>query len=147
MPRLSRWMVRAALLYFAGGAMLGALLLAGKAAPLDPRWVRLLDVHIECVLVGWVIQFALGVAYWILPRLDGTGRRGREGAAVLAFGLLNAGIALVTAGVTSQPRIEVLVAFGRLSELAAVAAFAIHALPRVRSALAAWNTAASRGLA
>lgn len=144
MPPLSRWMVRAALLHFAGGALLGALLLAGKAVPLDPRLVRPLDVHIECVLIGWIVQFALGVAYWILPRLDGAGRRGRERSAVLAFALLNLGVLLVGAGAVGRPRLEALIAAGRMAELAAAGAFIFHALPRVRSAMAALGAAAGR---
>jgi len=27
-----------------------------------------LPIHIEVLIFGWIIQFTLGTAYWILPR-------------------------------------------------------------------------------
>ena len=129
MPRLSVWMVRASLVYLGLGVTFGALLLANKGVPLAPALWALLPLHVECVLIGWTVQLAMGVAYWILPRFGG--ERRREGLGWLAFALLNAGI--LTAGTGSWVAGLASVTFlGRLAELLAAAAFALHAWPRVK---------------
>ena len=68
MPVLSTWMVRAALLSLGFGFALGAWMLSAKAIPFDPSYRRLLAPHIEVLLFGWLLQLAVGVALWILPR-------------------------------------------------------------------------------
>lgn len=129
MPRLSCWFVRAALLYLAIGFSLGALLLAHKGLGWSPLWWRWLPAHIEFLMIGWTGQLILGVAFWILPRFGGSRRR--EGAAWLAFGLINLGVLLAGWGpVLAAPTWVVLA--GRLAELAAMAAFAFHAWPRIK---------------
>ncbi|MCX7854196.1 MAG: cbb3-type cytochrome c oxidase subunit I [Caldilineales bacterium] len=129
MPRLSCWFVRAALLYLAVGFSLGALLLTTKGLGWSPLWWRWLPAHIEFLVIGWTGQLILGVAFWILPRFGGS--RGREGPAWLAFGLINLGVLLAGLGpVLAAPGWVVLA--GRLAELAAMAAFAAHAWPRIK---------------
>lgn len=129
MPRLSCWFVRASLLYLAVGVTFGGLLLAHKGIPLHPFLWRLLPLHIEFLLFGWLVQLAMGVAFWIFPRFWRS--RGNERPAWVAFGLLNAGVLL--AGVSpllAWPAWFILI--GRLAEAGAAVAFAIHAWPRVK---------------
>ena len=129
MPRLSVWFVRTALAYLALGLTLGMLLLWNKGIPLDPQVWRLLPAHIEFLLMGWTVQLALGVAFWILPRWQT--QRGDVRPAWLAFVLLNVGIwCVVLGGWLSLP--DGVVAFGRVCEAAAAGAFALHAWPRVK---------------
>ena len=129
MPRLSVWFVRAALLYLALGLTFGGLLLANKGVPLHPLTWRLLPAHVECLLFGWTVQLAFGVAFWILPRWQT--QRGEVRLAWAAFALLNAGIWLVVlAGWLDFP--AWVAAVGRASEACAVAAFVLHAWPRVK---------------
>lgn len=131
MPRLSCWFVRAALLYLALGFTLGGLMLGNKGLPLSPLFWRLLPAHIECLLMGWTVQLMMGVAFWILPRFQG--QRGNEKPAWAAFFLLNAGVLLAGFGPTLALSGWTMVA-GRAAEVAAVAAFAIHAWPRIKPA-------------
>ncbi len=131
MPRLSRWFIRSALLYLALGFTLGGLMLSNKGAPLSPLLWRLLPAHIECLLMGWTVQLMMGVAFWILPRFQG--RRGNETPAWAAFFLLNAGVLLAGFGPTLALSGGV-ITVGRMAEAAAVAAFAIHAWPRIKPA-------------
>ncbi len=129
MPRLSCWFVRASLLYLAVGVTFGGLLLAHKGIPLHPFLWRLLPLHIEFLLFGWLVQLAMGVAFWIFPRFWRS--RGNERPAWVAFGLLNAGVLL--AGISpllAWPAWFILI--GRLAEAGAAVAFAIHAWPRVK---------------
>ena len=129
MPRLSQWYIKAALLYLLAGFTIGMLMLANKGVPFYPALWRLLPVHIEFLLVGWTLQFVLGVAFWIAPRFWQPPRRGDERGAVAAWILLNLGVWAVVAGVWLETAAFMLP--GRLLEATAVAAFAWHIWPRI----------------
>jgi len=128
-PRLSCWFVRTSLIYLAVGFTLGGLLLFHKGVALYAKLWRVLPVHIELLLLGWTLQLAMGVAFWILPRMRG--RRGNEKLAWLAFVLLNAGVWCVGLGTLLRAPTTILFA-GRLVEGIAVIAFAAHAWARVK---------------
>ncbi len=132
MPRLSRWMIRAALVYLWAGITIGGLLLAHKGVPLHPALWGWLPVHIEFLLIGWVAQLAMGVAFWILPRYWNKPRRPRARLAYLAFWLLNVGIGLVTVYLLRLAERPYLLA-GRAAEVGAVLLFARHAWGRIVS--------------
>lgn len=132
MPRLSQWMFRAAFIYLLLGFTVGALLLAHKGLPLHPALWGWLPAHIEFLLMGWVVQLTMGVAFWILPRYWQKPRRPKEAYAQAAFVLLNLGIWLVIAGTTFRAGLWILFA-GRLVELGAILLFARHAWRRVVS--------------
>ena len=135
MPTLSRVAIRTALMALGLGAFIGAWTLAAPAFGAQPPWA-LLPLHLELLLFGWLVQFGMGVAYWILPRTPGRpSERGRGFAAVAAFLLLNAGVLL--AGMGPALGSDATLAAGRILELLAAVAFASHAWPRVRLAVAA----------
>ncbi len=94
MPRLSFWAVRFSLVYLLAGFTLGAMLLANKGAPLAPWVWRLLPIHVDFVIFGFIAQLVMGVEFWILPRFSG-GSRGNESVAWLAITCLNLGIWLL----------------------------------------------------
>lgn len=129
MPRLSVWFIRTALLYFFSGFTLGALLLANKGAPFVPWIWRWRPAHIDLLLVGWIVQLAMGVAYWILPRFRQ--QRGNTRAAWSAYFLLNAGVLLAAVAVPLDAPVWQPV-LGRLLQGAAAVAFAVNAWPRVK---------------
>ena len=132
MPRLSVWMVRAALLHLGLGFTLGALVLAHKGLPYASVIWSLLPLHIECVLIGWTLQLALGVAFWILPRFLHGPPRGDERPVLLTFGLLNVGVLLV--GLSQAGGLHATWPLvGRALEGLAAALFAWHAWPRVKA--------------
>jgi hypothetical protein len=87
-------MIRTALVWLAAGASVGGLLLLNKGLPLLPWLWTLRYTHVHLLLVGWMVQFACGVAFWILPRLDASGARGDERLAWLCYGALNGGVVL-----------------------------------------------------
>ncbi len=127
MPRLSALAVRAALLHLMAGFTLGGLLLTHKGQPFwHSAWLSL-PPHIEFLLLGWMAQLALGVAFWILPRYPG-GSRGNEKVAAAAIVLLNLGVILAAC----QAFAPGLLLAGRVCELAAGILFALHAWGRVR---------------
>lgn len=106
MPLLTRLSVRLALLYLTLGATLGALLLIHKGLTIMPWAWSLLPVHIEVMFIGWMTQFALGMAFWILPRFSGRQPRGEERWNWAAFVFLNLGLGftcLASLGVLRAP--------------------------------------------
>lgn len=122
-------MVRLSLLHLALGATLGTVLMAAKGGSASPGAWRLLPVHRELLLMGWLLQMAGGVGWWILPRRGGS--RGPAVVARSACGLLNLGVAAVAvAGVAALPA---LAAAGRAAELTAVVLLAVGLWPRVRT--------------
>lgn len=129
MPRLSVWYVRTALIYLALGLTFGMLLLWNKGIPISPYIWQLLPGHIELLLVGWTVQLALGVAFWILPRWQT--QRGDVRPAWLAYILLNLGVWCVVLTPWLGLPYWVL-SLGRVCEAAAAGAFALHAWPRVK---------------
>lgn len=128
MPRVSAWFVRASLCHLVAGFGIGALLLAGKGITLGFDAWALRPVHIEMLLVGWMIQLVMGVAIWIFPRF--VLHRAPQRSAVtawLALALLNCGVLLVSLGGS-------FLAAGRLVEIVAAASFAVHLWGRVSPA-------------
>ena len=131
MPRLTVWFLRTALIHLACGFTFGALILFHKGIPFDPAVWRLLPLHIEFVLIGWTTQLAMGVAFWVLPRLIHGRARGDERLIWLAYGALNGGVlAVALSQWMSAPEWGMLV--GRGLELLAVVLFAAGVWPRVK---------------
>ncbi len=131
MPKPSVWMVQTAFLHLGIGMTFGALMLWNKGLPFNGQVAFLLSPHIELVLVGWVIQLAMGVAFWMMPRFTGEKRYGRVWLVWGAFGLINAGVVVVIAsdwiiGASG------LMLVGRLLESLAVVLFALHLWPRIK---------------
>jgi len=130
MPCLSVWCIRVALLYLGIGFTVGAVMLVVPGLHVSPVTPRLRPLHVELLLVGWMVQLAFGVAYWILPRQRGAGR-GNERLAWAALLLLNIGVLTVGLGTAAGLPAPVITA-GRAAELLGALAFAGHAWPRAR---------------
>lgn len=122
MPLASRLMVRCSFIYLVVAMLLGTVMLLHKAWPLHPMVWQLLPLHIETAIFGWIIQFTLGTAYWMLPRFLKGPQRGPRWAAFAMILVLNLGIVLTLADsllLSSLP----LALSGRLLELGAVILF------------------------
>ena len=97
MPPLARTFVKAAFLYLVAAFLLGALMMLDQWLGLG-RWLRAVYLsQLHLLVVGWISQLAIGVAYWIFPRF----RRGEaaepRGSAALGWAVfysLNAGLLL-----------------------------------------------------
>jgi hypothetical protein len=129
-PTLTRYAVRAALIYLMLGFTFGGLLLSNKGVPYEPALWRLRPAHIEFLFTGWMVQLALGIAHWIIPRFRG-GDFGRTQLAWLALLLLNSGVLLVGFG----PLLGLggwAPAAGRIAEAAAAVAYGAYIWPRIR---------------
>ncbi len=133
MPRLSVWAIRMALLWLALAALVGAGILS-RGALGAPGLALLIPAHAEMMLGGWMMQFAFGVAHWILPRHATGQARGASAPAVAAIVMLDLGVVLVLAGAPVP---------GRCAEAAAAIVFAAQAAPRIRAT--GWGATGKEG--
>ena len=88
-------MLRTSLLWLLAGVGIGAAMLVDRALPGQWRaWMA--PSHAHMLFVGWFLQFALGVAYWLLPRRRSPERPlgYHERGATLAVIALNLGLLL-----------------------------------------------------
>jgi hypothetical protein len=94
MPALTRWFIKAGLLYLVAAAALGGLILAQTTLGL-PGWLAVLrPVYLHLFMVGWVTQLIFGVVYWMFPKLSRQTPRGSERLGWAIFAGLNAGLLL-----------------------------------------------------
>jgi hypothetical protein len=126
-------MVRAALLWLLAGVVIGGAMLAGHWA----LWLA--PAHAHMLFVGWFLQFALGIAYWLLPRRRSPQRPlgYDERAAALAVVALNLGLVLRAIGEPWQRAGQGntltlgLLSVSALLQVGAVMVFVIQLWPRV----------------
>ncbi|PEN14904.1 hypothetical protein CRI94_01005 [Longibacter salinarum] len=128
MPRISIWFVRAALLHCFFGFTAGAWQLAVLGGLPLPSIGPVRTFHVEVVMLGWIVQLAIGVAIWILPFSRGVSRDWRLWT---ALGLLNGGVLLVIAGALVE--LDLAHGLGRLAEIIAGGFVAWVLWPRVRA--------------
>lgn len=137
MPRVSVFMIRTALIYLALGALIGGMLLADKGLHLWPSFWMWRAGHVHLMLLGWTVQFACGVAIWILPRLDAAGTRGAMWIAWLCYGALNGAVLLATlsapfAGMVGRERVAWMTPVAAFLLVVGIAAFIGHVWRRIR---------------
>jgi len=77
MPVTSRTLIKASILYLCLGTIMGALMLVDRWIELGPAIAYLRVSHMQVLIVGWLTQLILGVAWWLFPTLK-TGRRSAE---------------------------------------------------------------------
>lgn len=131
MPRLTVWFLRASMLYLLAGFTLGALMLAQEGISYDPAIDRVLPMHMEFLLIGWLVQLAMGVAFWIFPRFGWSlpHSRGSEVLIWASFWLLNAGICLAASSIW----IPAALMAGRIAEATAVIVYAAASWRRIKA--------------
>ena len=127
MPPWSVRFQRAAFAWLLIGSGVGTLMLASRGLGWTVPYAEALALHLDVMLFGWMTQFTMGTAYWMLPKHAAGAERGPNAPIVAAWVLLNLGVA--AAGLGGSPA---LVLAGRLAEFAAVVAFATNAVPRIK---------------
>lgn len=137
MPKLSRYFVKAALIYLVLGAAIAGLALSG-AGGLPPALLALRPLAWHLLTVGWATQLIFGVAFWMFPHAAGGPPRGDERLAWLSFWTLNVGLLLRAVGepltaLRPSPTLALLLPLSATLQLAGVAVFVLLAWPRVRS--------------
>lgn len=90
MPVIVRWYLKTALVMFVLALVVGLVQnLSGLLPSVPPG---LTPVYFHLLMVGWVTQFILGVAIWMLPKHSQEKPRGIEALSWATYILLNAGL-------------------------------------------------------
>jgi hypothetical protein len=131
-------MLRASFVWLLAGAVVGAAMMVDDVLPGSWRaWMA--PTHGHMLFVGWFVQFALGVAYWLLPRRRSPARPlgYDERLALIAVALLNAGLLLRVAVEPAHrsghdgDRITALLGCSGALQVLAFAIFVVQLWPRV----------------
>jgi hypothetical protein len=90
MPKLTRWFLKAALLYLLLALCSGILLALPNKNPLAGTF----PIYIHTLAFGWLTQLIFGVALWMFPKYSSAKPRGPEWLGWATFILLNLGLIL-----------------------------------------------------
>jgi magnesium-transporting ATPase (P-type) len=97
MPPIARTFVKAAFVYFVVAFVLGALMMLERWLNFS-RWLRVVYLsQLHLLVVGWITQLAIGVAYWIFPRFRKEQTAEPRGSDTVAWAVLitlNVGLVL-----------------------------------------------------
>ena len=137
MPRLTRWYLKTALLFFVLALFIGVVLAARAVMPLPVGLSALGPVYFHLLMVGWVSQLIFGVAFWMFPKQSAARPRGSEWLGWACYGLLNAGLLLRVAAEpwhSLQPGAlpGALLAGAAVLQWLAGMAFVLNAWPRIK---------------
>jgi hypothetical protein len=132
-------MVRLSFVWLLVGVVVGGVMLIDRVLPGQWRlWLQ--PSHVHMLVVGWFLQFALGIAYWLLPRKrTPTQPLGYdERLAFTAVAALNLGLILRVIGETTERaghESDITLAMLSVSavlQIAAIATFVVQLWPRVQ---------------
>jgi len=127
-PRASKWTIRLSLIHFAAGILLGATMLLAKAGVGSVGLLNHRLTHVHMMLFGWLVQFVIGVAFWILPKFSEAPRRGNTTLVWASLLAINAGALLGT----FEPWVPAMGAAGWGLEILACVLFSVHLWPRIK---------------
>lgn len=90
MPQLTRWFIKAALVYLVLALCTGIFLVL----PIDAPVSSLFPAYLHMLTFGWLTQLIFGVALWMFPKYTSAKPRGHEWLGWVTFALLNTGLIL-----------------------------------------------------
>jgi len=97
MPPLTRWFIKASLVFFVLALITGvAQALRGSISL--PLLNFLGPVYFHLFMLGWVAQLIFGVVFWMFPKYSMQKPRGNEMLGWATFWLLNSGLILRVIG-------------------------------------------------
>lgn len=88
MPPITRWFIKAALIYLVLALCVGILLVL----PIDAPVSSLFPAYLHMLTFGWLTQLIFGVALWMFPKYSTAQPRGLEWLGWATFILLNTGL-------------------------------------------------------
>lgn len=98
MPTLSRYFIKTAFIHLLLGLGMSLLLAAQASFGLPSAIMTLRPVYLHLIVLGWLTQLIMGVAYWMFPKFSKEKPRGNEKLAWAVYGLLNLGLLLRSVG-------------------------------------------------
>ena len=94
MPILTRWFIKTSLVYFVAALVVGVAQAAHAPLSLASGLAAAGPVYVHLLVVGWITQMIVGVAYWMFPKDSAEAPRGNDRLAIAAYVCLNAGLLL-----------------------------------------------------
>ena len=137
MPQLTRLFIKSALIYLFLALIAGVLITARPVLGLPSAVAAIGPVYFHLLMVGWVTQFILGVAYWMFPKYSRDAPRGRDWLTWATFLLLNVGLLLRVVAepiraFNAAPVWGWLLAVSALLQWLAGLSFVVNVWPRVK---------------
>ncbi len=130
MPTITRYFIKAAMVHFVIGLLMGFLITARSLLNLPTSILILNPTYLHLLVVGWITQLIFGVAYWMFPKYSKEKPRGDERVGWAIFALLNGGLLLRVVG---EPlSIGALLPIAAVLQFIAVWLFIIAVWPRVK---------------
>lgn len=90
MPPITRWFIKAGILWFITGMILAFL----AELPVLSAGSLLLPVYWHMLVVGWITQIIIGVSIWMFPRKKRDRLKEQSRLTVTSFVLINCGLIL-----------------------------------------------------
>ncbi len=133
MPTLTRWFLRAAMLYLVAALVLGIVMAIPGSPLLFGPWFA---PYIHFLVLGWATQMIFGVGLWMFPRRKPLDLDAVPWLEWICFWCLNAGLVVraIAEPIVATHRTEMAAAALTVSaalQLLSVVAFVILAWPRV----------------
>lgn len=137
MPRLVRWFIKSALVYFVLALITGLALQARTVIDLPSRIAFFRPVYFHLLVVGWITQLIIGVGYWMFPKFSKEKPRGSESLSWAVFVLLNIGLVLriisePQVAANAEPDLGWMLALSAVLQVIAGWLFVINIWPRVK---------------
>jgi len=137
MPKLSRWFIKAGLIYFVLSLLLGIGLKVQPEFTLFNFLAYFTPVYYHLLVIGWITQIIMGVSHWMFPRFSKENPRGYELLGWLAFACLNLGLVLRIFSepfILSHPSIllKTIVIFSAALQWSAGILYAVHIWGRIK---------------
>ena len=130
MPTITRYFIKAAMLYFGLGLLTGFLVSAQPLFNLPRVLLSMTPTYLHMLVVGWITQLIIGIAYWMFPKFSKEAPRGDERVGWAIFVLLNVGLVLRIIG---EPfAIGWMLPISAVLQLFAIWMFIIVVWPRVK---------------
>ncbi len=90
MPTLTRWFLKAAILYLLLALIVGIAL----ALPVASQFAGFFPAYFHMLTFGWLTQLIFGIAFWMFPKFSVAKPRGSEQLGWMTFIFLNIGLLL-----------------------------------------------------
>ncbi|CAN5358594.1 hypothetical protein BH23BAC3_BH23BAC3_35460 [soil metagenome] len=135
MPKVTRWFIKAGIIYFTAGIFLALI----AEIPTINSGPLLLPVYWHMLVMGWITQLIMGVSIWMFPRKYRDKEKREFILTWLAFWLLNSGLVLRFFSEPFLPFfressvISFIVVISAVLQVSAIIAYILEIWPRLQS--------------
>ncbi|MCC5942795.1 MAG: hypothetical protein JJU37_14730 [Balneolaceae bacterium] len=135
MPTVTRWFIKAGLIYF----LMGVILAFTAELPFINSGALLLPVYWHMLVMGWLTQIIIGVSIWMFPRKWRDKKKRESVLTWLTFWLLNSGLILRFFTEPFLPffndtlTVQLIIITSAILQIAAICTYIAEIWPRVHS--------------